>query len=313
MPDTRAGSRTTGTGTIERPGEDHDPVPDPERDPEHRPAAATAVTVIEPSSGWVALRLRELWPYRELLFFLTWRDVKIRYKQTILGGLWAVIQPVMMMVVFTVFFGRLAAVPSDGVPYPIFSFTGLVPWALFTYALTQAANSLVGNSQLLTKVYFPRLLLPVASTLAGVVDFALSFVVLVGMMAYYRLWPTPKTLLVVPGLVLLCLVASIGVGLWLAALSVRYRDVRYTLPFLTQLWLFATPIAYPSSELPDAWRVVSGVNPMAGVVEGFRWTLLGTDRPPWLMLAMSSASAVVLLTTGLFYFRRTERSFSDVV
>lgn len=276
-------------------------------------AADLDITRIEASTGWVALKLGEVWRYRELLFFLTWRDIKIRYKQTLLGALWAILQPVLLMVVFSLFFGRLGKVPSDGVPYPIFSYTGLVPWTLFTYALTQASNSLVGNSQLLTKVYFPRLVLPIASTFAGVVDFALSFLVLIGMMVFYGLWPTWATLPMLPVLVVVCLVASIGVGMWLAALNVRYRDVAYTLPFLTQLWLFATPIAYPSSEIPGQWRVLYGLNPMAGVIDGFRWAMIGTGRPPWGMLALSAVGSLALLLTGLFYFRRTERTFSDVV
>ncbi|HEX5719028.1 MAG TPA: ABC transporter permease [Thermoanaerobaculia bacterium] len=270
------------------------------------------VTRIRPSRGWVALNLRELWEYRELLWFLVWRDVKVRYKQTVLGAGWAILQPVATMVVFSLFFGRLAGMPSDGLPYPIFSFAGLVPWTLFSQGLSQSANSLVGSHNLITKVYFPRLAIPISTVLAGLVDFALSFLVLLVMMFAYGIVPGPEVLALAP-LLLLALVTALGAGLWLSALNVQFRDVRYIVPFLTQLWLFLTPIAYPSSLLGEPWRTVYGLNPMAGVVEGFRWALLGTGEPPGAMLAASVLAALALLASGALYFRRTERTFADVI
>lgn len=270
------------------------------------------ITRIRPSKGWVSLRLRELWEYRELLWFLVWRDVKVRYKQTALGAGWAILQPVATMVAFSLFFGRLAGIPSDGLPYPIFSFAALVPWTFFAQGLAQSANSLVGSQNLITKVYFPRLAIPIASVLAGLVDFALAFLVLLGMMPFYGIVPGPAVA-VLPGLLLLALVTALGAGLWLSALNVQFRDVRYIVPFLTQLWLFVTPIAYPSSLLGEPWRTVYGLNPMAGVVEGFRWALLGTARPPGSLLAVSTVAAVALLVSGAFYFRRMEKTFADIV
>ena len=267
---------------------------------------------IEPSKGWSPLKLREIWAYRELLYFLMWRDVKIRYKQTVFGAAWAIIQPFLTMVVFSLFFGKLAKMPSDGVPYPIFSFAALVPWTLFNYGLSQASNSLVGSSNLITKVYFPRLIIPTASLLSGVVDFLIAFGLLLGMMVFYGILPTLNVLWV-PALVLLTLVTALGVGLWLSALNVQYRDVRFAVPFLAQLWMFATPIAYPSSLLPEKWRVLYGLNPMAGVVEGFRWALLGTATRPGPMIFASAGAALVILVSGAFYFRRMERNFADVV
>jgi lipopolysaccharide transport system permease protein len=266
---------------------------------------------IRPSKGWVPLNLHALWEYRELLYFLTWRDIKVRYKQTALGAAWAVIQPFMTMVAFSLFFGQLGKIPSDGLPYPIFSYTALLPWGFFAYALGNSSNSLVGSANLISKVYFPRLVIPISSVLGGVLDFAIAFVVLLGMMAYYRVWPTSAVVLL-PLFLLLALVAALGVGLWLSALNVEYRDVRYTLPFLTQFWLFATPVAYPSSLLAEPWRTLYGLNPMVGVVEGFRWALLGA-QPPGPMLGLSVTMSLVLLVTGAFYFRRMERTFADVV
>jgi lipopolysaccharide transport system permease protein len=267
---------------------------------------------IAPSKGWVSLKLKELWEYRELLYFLIWRDLKVRYKQTALGAAWAIIQPFFTMVVFSLFFGKLAKVPSDGVPYPIFSFTALVPWTFFANGLTQSSNSLVGSANLITKVYFPRLTIPIASVLSGIVDFVLAFVVLLAMMLYYGMVPT-LNMLWLPLFLMLALIASLGVGLWLSALNVEYRDVRYVVPFITQFWLFVTPIAYPSSLLPEPWRTLYGVNPMVGVVEGFRWALLGTKTAPGPIIAASSAAAVVILITGAFYFRRMEKTFADIV
>ncbi len=268
--------------------------------------------IIEPSKGWVSLRLKELWEYRELLYFLIWRDIKVRYKQTALGASWAIIQPFMTMVVFSLFFGRLAGIPSDGVPYPVFAYAALLPWLLFSNALTQSGNSLVGSQSLITKVYFPRLVIPIASVLAGVVDFAIAFIVLLGLMLFYGIVPT-AAIVTLPLFILLALVSALSVGLWLSALNVMYRDVRYTLPFLTQFWLFATPIAYSSSLIPEQWRALYGLNPMAGVVEGFRWALLGTDDPSWTLMIASASVVVVLLVGGLYYFRRMEKVFADVV
>jgi lipopolysaccharide transport system permease protein len=260
----------------------------------------------------VVLRLGELWEYRELLYFLTWRDIKVRYKQTALGAAWAIIQPFLTMLIFSLFFGRLAKVPSDGVPYPIFVFAALVPWSLFAYGLTQSSNSLVGSSNLISKVYFPRLVIPISSILSGVIDFVLAFVVLLGMLAYYRIAPGWNALWL-PVFVLLTLVTCLGVGLWLSALNVEYRDVRYVVPFLTQFWMFATPIAYPASLLHEPWRTIYGLNPMVGAVEGFRWALLGT-KPAMGPVALASAvAAVVTLVGGAYYFRRMEKTFADVV
>lgn len=267
---------------------------------------------IVPTQGWAALRLKELWVYRELLYFLVWRDVKVRYKQTALGAIWAILQPVFTMVVFSLFFGRLGKIPSDGLPYPLFSFAALVPWTYFSHGLSQASNSLVGSANLIKKVYFPRLSIPIASVASGLIDFALAFLVLLGMMLYYGILPGGKVI-VLPLLLLLTLVTSLGVSLWLSALNVHFRDVRHVIPFLTQLWLFATPIAYPSSLLSEPWRTVYSINPMVGVVEGFRWALLGTDTAPGPMIIVSSLAAVVILVSGVFYFRRLEKTFADVV
>ncbi len=276
------------------------------------PSPAVATVVIRPSRGWVSLQLGELWRHRELLYFLVWRDVKVRYKQTALGAAWAILQPLLTMVVFSLFFGKLAAMPSDGVPYPIFSFTALVPWTFFATGLAQSANSLVGSQNLIKKVYFPRLAIPLSTVLGGVVDFALAFAVLFAMMLGFGLVPGPRVLWLLP-LLVLSLVTALGVGLWLSALNVQFRDIRYVVPFLTQFWLFATPIAYPSSLLQEPWRTVYGINPMAGVVEGFRWALLGTEAKPGGMIAVSTLAAILILVSGAFYFRRMERTFADVV
>jgi len=267
---------------------------------------------IERSRGWVSLRLSELWRYRELVYFLTWRDVKVRYKQTILGAAWALLQPFLTMLVFSVSSGRLAQVPSDGVPYPLFTLAALVPWTFFSNALTQSSNSLVGNANLITKVYFPRLIVPTATVLSGVIDFVLAFFLLLAMMAYYDVTPA-VTVLWIPLFLTLVVAVSLGAGLWLSAMNVQFRDVRYTVPFLTQFWLFATPIAYPSSMLHAPWRTLFGINPMVGAVEGFRWAMLGASAAPLAVVAMSSMTAVAVLVTGALYFRRMERTFADIV
>jgi lipopolysaccharide transport system permease protein len=262
--------------------------------------------------GWRAINFAELWRYRELLIFYAIRDIKVRYKQTFLGAAWAILQPVMTMVVFSIFFGRLAKVPSDGLPYPVFAFCALLPWQLFAFALTQSSNSLVQDAQVLTKVYFPRLIIPLASVIAGLVDFAIAFVVLIGMMIYFNIIPGPE-ILILPLFIILALAAALAVGLWLSALNVKYRDVRYTIPFLAQFWLFLTPVAYSSSLVPEKWQAVFAINPMVGVVEGFRWALLGSESPPGVMLIVSVAATAILLTGGLFYFRRLEKTFADII
>jgi lipopolysaccharide transport system permease protein len=270
------------------------------------------VTSIQPSTGWVPLRLGDLWRYRELLYFLVWRDVKVRYKQTFLGAAWAIIQPLFTMVVFAVFFGHLAKMPSDGVPYPLFAYAALVPWTFFAHALTQSSNSLVGSANLIRKVYFPRLVVPLASVLSGIVDFLPAFALLPVLMVWYGVGASLR-IFWLPLFVLLAITTALAVALWLSALNVRYRDVRYTVPFLTQFWLFATPVAYPSSLLPEPWRTVYGLNPMAGVVEGFRWALLNTGSAPGPIVAVSTLATVTLLIGGAYYFRRSERTFADRV
>lgn len=270
-------------------------------------------TIIKPSRGWVSLRLDELWEYRELLYFLTWRDIKVRYKQTALGAAWAILQPVLTMVVFSIFFGKLAGVPSEGLPYPIFAYTALLPWQLFSHALTESGNSLVTSQNLITKVYFPRLVIPLAPVVAGLVDFGIAFLVFLLMMVYYGIVPT-MAILTLPFFILFALATAIGVGLWLSALNVEYRDIRYTIPFLTQFWLFMTPVAYPASIVKEPiYRALYGLNPMVGVVEGFRWALLGTTQTPGPLLIVSIAVVIAILTSGLFYFRRMEKTFADVV
>ena len=267
---------------------------------------------IGPSKGWVALGLREIWAYRELLYFLIWRDIKVRYKQTVLGGAWAIIQPLFTMVVFSLFFGKLAKMPSDGIPYPIFSYTALVPWSFFANGLNHASNSLVGNSNLITKVYFPRMSMPIASVLGGILDFILAFIVLIGMIFYYGQMPSVH-MLWLPFFLMLAFFTSLGASLWLSAMYVKFHDVRHIIPFLTQIWLFATPIAYPSSLLPEPWFTIYGINPMTGVVEGFRWALLGANTAPGAIIIVSSLVAIGLLLSGAYYFRRMEKTFADVV
>jgi lipopolysaccharide transport system permease protein len=270
-------------------------------------------TDIAPSKGWVSLRLRELWEFRELLYFLTWRDIKVRYKQTVLGAAWAILQPFMTMVVFSLFFGRLAKISSGSdIPYPIFSYAGLVPWTFFAYGLAQSSNSLVGSAQLIKKVFFPRLVVPIASILSGLVDFSLAFIVLLGMMLVFGIAPTINVLWL-PFFLLLAFITALGVGLWLSALNVEYRDVQYMVPFLVQFWMFISPVAYPSSLLSGPWRTLYGLNPMVGVLDGFRWALLGSTGAPGPMVGLSIIVAVLILISGAFYFRRMERNFADVV
>jgi lipopolysaccharide transport system permease protein len=302
-----------------------------------KPASVTVPHIrLQPSKGWVSLKLNELWAYRELLYFLTWREVKVRYKQTVMGASWAIIQPFFTMVVFSLFFGKLAQIPSDGIPYPLFSFAALVPWTFFANGITNSGMSLVASHNLIKKVYFPRLVIPISSVTSGLIDFALAFVVLLGMMGYFaflaplsNVWTpsvvtaafvqpaaqvafTANLLFVLP-LLGLAFITALGVGLWLSAMNVQFRDVRYIIPFLVQFWMFATPIAYPSSLLPEPWRTLFGLNPMAGVIEGFRWALLGTDTAPGPMIWVSAVMAILILISGAFYFRRMEKTFADVV
>jgi len=267
---------------------------------------------IRPAKGWVALRLRDLWAYRELLYFLTWRDIKVRYKQTLLGVAWAVIQPLATMLLFTLFFGKLAKVPSDGIPYPIFAYAGLLPWTFFSNAVTGSGNSLVGSSNLITKVYFPRMIIPGAAVTAGLVDFAIAFVILIALMVYYGVSLTVN-LFALPLLVVLTALLALGVGMWLSALNVKYRDVRYALPFLIQLWMFASPIIYPASMMPQKWRWVLWLNPLSAIIEGYRAALLGRTAFPWSALALSGLITLAVLVYSAYSFRRMERTFADIV
>ena len=276
------------------------------------PTIMRPATIIRPAGGWVPLNLRELWEYREILYFLVWRDVKVRYKQTVLGVAWAVIQPVFMMVVFSLFFGQLAKVASHGLPYPLFVFCGLLPWQLFAHALSEASNSLVSNERLITKVFFPRLIFPLGSLFAALIDFIIAFSVLVALMVYYGVVPGPRVLML-PVFIALAMATALAAGLWLSALNVLYRDVRYTLAFLTQLWFFATPVAYASTVVPESWRPLFGINPMTAVVEGFRWALLPGAPPPGPILWVALTMVAILLTGGVYYFARMEQWFADLV
>lgn len=273
---------------------------------------ALPLTVYEPSRGWLSLHLREVWDYRELLVFLTWRDIKVRYAQAALGATWAILQPLLTMVIFSVIFGNLAKLPSDGIPYPIFSYVALLPWQLFAGALQRAGTSLVGNANLLTKVYFPRLVIPLSAVAAGLVDFALAFVVLLGLMLFYHIQLT-WAVLALPFLILLALLTALAVGVWFSALNVQYRDVQHMIPFVVQVWMYASPVAYSVGLIPGGkWRILYGLNPMAGVIQGFRWALLGAAPPDELML-VSVVIVAVLLVSGLYYFKRMEKTFADVV
>lgn len=268
--------------------------------------------VLEPPRGWWSLRLADLWMFRELLFFLVWRDIKVRYKQTLLGASWAILQPLFSMVIFSVIFGKFANLPSDGIPYPIFSYTALLPWQLFSRALTDASSSLVSDQQFITKIYFPRLFLPAASILSGIIDFLVAFSILFVMMAYYKI-PLTLNILIVPLLIFYTVIVCMAVAMWLSSINVKYRDVKYALPFLVQVWLYATPVAYSISLVPKEWQILYGLNPMVGVVEGFRWALLGSQANIGLLLGVSVLIVIPLFIGGIIYFQRMELTFSDII
>ena len=276
------------------------------------PAVDRLVTIIQPPKGWVPLELRGLWEYRDLLYLFVWRDLKLRYKQTMVGASWAIIQPFIAMVVLSIFFGKLIKVPSEGIPYPIFAYTALVPWMYFVNALTQSSNSVVGNYTLITRVYFPRLVIPITTVVTGLLDFAIAFAILIGMMLFYGIVPT-AAIWTLPFFIMLTIATALGLGLWLAALNVEYRDVRFILPFLTQILFFITPVAYPSSLVPEPWRAIYSLNPMVGVIEGFRWALLGKAQPPSVVLVISVIAVIGLLIGGLYFFRYKEGTFADVI
>ncbi|MBK9206961.1 MAG: ABC transporter permease [Anaerolineales bacterium] len=277
------------------------------------PAHEPTTIYIKPSSGLAALNLRDLWIYRELIFFMVWRDVKVKYKQTLLGMAWAVIQPVMTMLIFSFLFGGVAKLPTDGIPYPVFAFTALLPWGLFVTALNQGSRSLVAHNNMVTKIYFPRLILPMSSVFAGLVDFAIAFVILIILMFYYKVTPAWNVLWTLPLFLLLAIITALGVALWLSAINVQYRDVNQALPFLTQFWLFATPVAYSSSVISAKWQILYFLNPMAGVVNGFRWALLGSGNGPDVTLFVSATISILILVSGLFYFRSMEKTFADTI
>jgi len=273
----------------------------------------TPVVRIEARRGWLALDLREVWAYRDLIYFFVWRDIKVRYKQTVIGAAWAVLQPVLTMLVFSLFFGKLAKIPSQGLPYPIFYYSALLPWMYFATAMQAATNVVVEQQRVITKIYFPRVVLPISSVLAGLLDFAISFAVLLIMMVGYRIVPTAGAVLWLPFFTLLAVLTALGVGLWLSALNAMYRDVRYVVPFLVQFWMFASPVAYPSSLVPEKWRWLYGLNPMAGVIEGFRWALTGHGQPPNALLAASTLAVLLLVLSGLVYYHSVEGTIADVV
>jgi lipopolysaccharide transport system permease protein len=284
-----------------------------ETEPTLKNKNSLSAVVIKPSKGLVFFSLREIWEYRGLLYFLTWRDIKIHYKQTVLGITWAVIKPLFTMVIFSVIFGQLAKLPSDGIPYPVFTYAALLPWQLFSSALTRISSSLTGNANLLTKVYFPRLIIPLSALVTGVLDFIISFIILLGLMFYYGITPTPFVFVWLPIFVFLTLLAALSVGLWFSALNVRYRDVQHMMPFLLQAWMYASPVAYSISLIPgNFWRVGYDLNPLVGIIQGFRWTLLGANAPDKSII-VSTAIVLVLLVAGLFYFSKTEKTFADAV
>jgi lipopolysaccharide transport system permease protein len=277
-----------------------------------RPGRSTPVIHIEPPRAWETPDLRQVWRFRELLYFLAWRAIKVRYKQTLIGAAWAILQPVLSMAVFSLIFGGLLGVPSEGVPYPIFSYAALLPWTFFAAAVTLASNSLVYDANLISKVYFPRLIIPLAATVPPAIDLAIAFLVLVAMLAFYGIVPG-AAVIALPLLLLLAWLTALGVGLWLSALNVKYRDVAYVVPFLVQVWFFVTPVLYPSSLIPDPFKPLYGLNPMVGVIDGFRWALLGAEHGPDVSMLVSIGTVAALLVSGLFYFRRTESQFADVV
>jgi lipopolysaccharide transport system permease protein len=287
------------------------PVADPFSSAGEIAEANLPLLTIEPSRGWVSLRLNELWTYRELLYFLTLREIKVRYKQTAFGAAWAVIQPLFTMLIFSLFFGRLAKMPSDGIPYPLFALTALIPWTFFANGITQSSSSLVTNSHLVSKVYFPRLIVPFSAIATGIVDVGISFILLLGMLAFYHK-SLPINIVWLPPFFILTFLVALGAGLWLSALNVQYRDVRYAVPFLVQFWMYATPIAYPASLLHGQWRAVYGLNPMVGVADGFRWAILGAE-PPRSEIVASSVTAILILASGALYFRRMEKTFADLI
>lgn len=270
------------------------------------------VQIIRPRRSWWDIDLREIWAYRELLYFFVWRDIKVRYKQTVIGAAWAILQPFMTMVVFSLFFGKLAKMPSHGLPYPVFYYSALLPWMYFAGALQNATNTIIEHQRVITKVYFPRIILPLAAVLSGLVDFGIAFIILIGMMLFYGIIPT-LAVLWLPFLMLLAVATAFGVGLWLSALNAIYRDVRYAVPFLIQFWMFASPVAYPSSLVPERWQWLYGLNPMAGVIEGFRWALTGQGQPPQSLFAVSVLAVFLVLLGGLIYFRRMEGIIADLV
>ena len=273
---------------------------------------AESTVVIQPRRHLFALDLKTIWEYRELLYFLVWRDLKVHYRQTLIGAGWVILQPLTTMVIFTLVFGKFAQIPSDGLPYPVFVYSALLPWNLFASSLNRGTSSVVGNAQLVSKIYFPRLILPVSGVLSPLVDFAVAFVILVGMMIWYRTLPS-WGILALPLFLLLAVLTALAVGLWLSALNVRYRDVGHAIPFLTQIWMFASPVAYPISVVPEKWRLLYSLNPMSGVIEGFRWALLGGQGPDFGLIVISSGMVLVLLLSGIVYFKYTERTFADVV
>jgi len=270
------------------------------------------ITIIRPEQAWWDINLKEIWQYRELLYFFVWRDIKVRYKQTVIGAAWAILQPLMTMVVFSLFFGKLAKMPSQGLPYPIFYYSALLPWMYFANALQNATNTIIEHQRVITKVYFPRAILPLAAVLSGLVDFAIAFTILIGMMLFYNIIPT-VAIVWLPFLLLLAVLTALGVGLWLSALNAIYRDVRYAVPFFIQFWMFASPVAYPSSLVPEKWHWLYGLNPMAGVIEGFRWALTGQGQVSVPLLFVSAFAVMLVLMGGLFYFRRMEGTIADLV
>ncbi len=269
--------------------------------------------IIRPQKGWIPVNLRELWQFRDLLYFLSWRDIKVKYKQTALGAAWAILQPFLTMIVFSILFGKLAKVPSDGIPYPIFVYAGLLPWNYFSSALSNSGNSLVASSNLITKVYFPRLIIPASASLSGLLDFLIASVILIGMMFFYHFTPNAFGIVIIPILIFLTFIVAVGCGLWLSALNVEYRDFQYVIPFLVQIWMFVTPVIYPVTLFPEKYRWLLSLNPMGGIIEAFRASTLGHQPINWNLLIISSGVGILIFFTGMLYFRKVERSFADVI